>query len=101
MSRSAKLIPAPAREIDAPGARWHFGSMSTITISVPDPLEAKLTERMNAVGAQSREQYVLGLVEADCAAEELERVLADRWGGPFAPLAADWKDRVRQAATRA
>ena len=41
-------------------------------------LEAKLSERMNTVGTRSRGHYVLGLVEADCAAEELERVLADR-----------------------
>jgi len=43
----------------------------------------------------------LAISKLDCAAEELERVLADRWGGPFAPLPADWKDCVRQAATRA
>ncbi len=98
------MVRAPfagGREIDAPSARWHFEAMSTITISVPDPLEAKMTERMHAVGEQSKEQYVLGLVEADCASEELERVLAERWDGPFTPLPADWKDRVRQAATRA
>jgi hypothetical protein len=72
--------------------------VSTITIALPDPLDATLTERMRAVGARSKEEYLLSLVEADCAANELERTLAERWDGPFAPLAADWKERVREAA---
>jgi hypothetical protein len=74
--------------------------MSTITIAVPDPLDASLTERMNALGAHSKEEYLLALVEADCAASELERTLAERLAGPFMPLAGDWKEQVRQAAAR-
>jgi len=64
------------------------------------PLDAALRERMAAVGAHSKEEYLLALVEADCAASELERTLAERWDGPFAPLAPDWKEQVRQAAGR-
>ena len=72
--------------------------MSTITIAVPDPLDAALVERMNAVGAHSKEEYLLALVESDCAASELERTLAERLAGPFVPLAPDWKQHVRRAA---
>jgi hypothetical protein len=86
--------------IDGLRVPLHFAFVSTITISVPDPLDATLTERMNAVGASSKEQYLLSLVEADCAANELEQKLAERWDGPFAPLASDWKDQVRQAAAQ-
>ena len=57
--------------------------MSTITIAVPDPLDAALVERMTAAGALSKEEYVLALVESDCAASELERTLAARSRGPF------------------
>ncbi len=74
--------------------------MSTITIAVPDPLDAALTERMNALGARSKEEYVLALVESDCAASELEQTLGERLTGPFAPLAGDWKQGVRQAAAQ-
>lgn len=74
--------------------------MSTITIAVPDPLDAALTERMNAIGARSKEEYLLALVESDCAASELERTLTERLAGPFAPLTGDWKEQVRQAAAK-
>ena len=74
--------------------------MSTITIAVPDPLDAALVERMNAVGAHSKEEYLLALVESDCAASELERTLTARMAGPFVPLAADWKERVRLSAAQ-
>jgi hypothetical protein len=71
--------------------------MSTVTIALPDPLDAALRERMTAVGAHSKEEYLLALIESDCAASELERVLVDRLAGPFEPLETDWKERVRQA----
>ena len=74
--------------------------MSTVTIALPDPLDAVLLERMRAVGAHSKEEYLLALIESDCAASELEQVLVDRGAGPFEPLEADWKERVRQSATR-
>jgi hypothetical protein len=32
------------------------------------------------------------------ATDELDAVLLSRLAGPFAPLEADWKDRVRKAA---
>jgi len=72
--------------------------MSTVTIALPDPLDAALLERMTAVGARSKEEYLLALIESDCAASELERVLVDRLAGPFEPLEIDWKQRVRQSA---
>lgn len=72
--------------------------MSTITVAVPDPLDAALIERMKAVGAQSKEEYLLSLVEADCAASELERTLTERSAGPFVPLPLDWMNRVRATA---
>ena len=74
--------------------------MSTITIAVPDPLDTALVARMNAVGARSKEEYLLALIESDCAASELERVLVDRLAGPFEPLETDWKERVRQSAAK-
>jgi hypothetical protein len=72
--------------------------MSTVTIALPDPLDAALTERMRSSGARSKEEYLLQLIESDWAASELERVLTERSAGPFASLEADWKDRVRDAA---
>ncbi len=72
--------------------------MSTITVAIPDPLDLTLSDRMNDTGARSKEEYLLGLIEADCAAGGLERVLAERLAGPFVPLPADWQDQVRQAA---
>lgn len=74
--------------------------MSTITVAVPDPLDAAMGERIKAVGARSKEEYLLSLVEADCAASELEEVLAQRAAGPFGPLPADWKEQVRAAARK-
>ena len=65
--------------------------MSTVTIALPDPLDAGRAERVKSSGARSKEEYLLGLVESDCAAGELERVLAERRGGPFAPLEPDWE----------
>ena len=72
--------------------------MSTVTITLPDPLDATLAERVKTSGARSKEEYLLSLVESDCAAGDLERVLAERIAGPFAPLEPDWKERVRLAA---
>lgn len=73
-------------------------AMSTVTIAVPDPLNAMLIERMNAVGARSKEEYLLALVESDCASSGLERTLAERMAGSFVPLPPGWKEQVRQAA---
>jgi hypothetical protein len=74
--------------------------MSTITVAVPDPLDAALIERMKVVGANTKEEYLLGLVEADCAASELEQILAERSAGAFIPLPDDWMNQVREAAAR-
>ena len=77
---------------------WQHCSMSILTIHLPEPLDATLDERVRASGAGSKEEYLLSLVESDCAAGTLERVLAERMAGPFAPLEPDWKDRVRKTA---
>jgi hypothetical protein len=72
--------------------------MSTLTIHLPELLDATLAERVKASGARSKEEYLLSLVESDCEAGKLERVIAERMSGPFAPLEPDWKERVRSAA---
>jgi hypothetical protein len=74
--------------------------MSTLTIHLPEPLDASLSERVKASGARSKEEYLLSLVESDCAADSLERVLMERMAGPFAPLEPDWKERVRSASAK-
>jgi hypothetical protein len=74
--------------------------MSTLTIDLPEPLDAALTERLKASGARSKEEYLLGLVESDCAAGELEDVQTERMRGPFAPLEPDWRERVKHAAAK-
>ncbi len=78
----------------------HDFDMSTVTIALPDPLDAALRERMTALGAHSKEEYLLALIESDCAASELERILVDRLAGPFEPLEEDWNERVRQSAMK-
>lgn len=74
--------------------------MSNETIALPDPLDPALRERVASVGARSKEEYLLALLESDCAASELERILVDRVAGLFEPLETDWKERVRQSATK-
>jgi len=74
--------------------------MSTLTIDLPEALDASLAERVKSFGACSKAEYLLGLVKSDCAAATLERVLAERLSGPFAPIEPDWKDRVRNAASK-
>lgn len=74
--------------------------MSTLTIALPDDLDAALSERLKMSGARSKEEYLLGLVESDCAAGGLERVLAERLSGPFAALEPDWKEQVRLAVSK-
>jgi hypothetical protein len=74
--------------------------MSTLTIHLPEPLDATLAERVKTSGAASKEEYLLNLVESDCAAGTLERVLAERIAGPFAPLEPDWKNSVRTKGAR-
>jgi hypothetical protein len=76
--------------------------MATLTIHLSEPLDATLAERVKASGAGSKEEYLLSLVESDCAEGTLEHVLKERMAGPFAPLEPDWRDRVRiKAAERA
>jgi len=74
--------------------------MSTLTIHLPEPLDATLAERVKTSGAGSKEEYLLRLVESDCAEGTLERVLTERMAGPFAPLEPDWRDRVRSTASK-
>ena len=74
--------------------------MSTVTIALPDLLDESLTVRMKAVGARSKEEYVLELIASDCAADELERTLEARLAGGFEPVEGNWKERVRQSAAK-
>ena len=72
--------------------------MSTLTLALPEELDALLAERARAAGMESKEEYLVKLVESDCAASALEEVLLNRMDGPFELLETDWKARVREAA---
>ena len=74
--------------------------MAQLMISVPDSLESLLHRRVAQAGFKSDEEYIVSLVQADCEAADLEAVLESRDAGPFAPLEADWKHKVRAAAQR-
>ena len=74
--------------------------MSTLTIDLSEQLDNSLEERVKTSGARSKAEYLLGLVELDCAEATLESVLMARLGGQFAPLEPDWKDQVRDAADK-
>ena len=74
--------------------------MSILTIDLPEQLDATLAERVRTSGAKSKAEYLLELVELDCAESTLESILMARFGGPFAPLESDWKDRVRNSAEK-
>jgi hypothetical protein len=76
----------------------HDEDVSKITVAVPDLLAVAMNERMREVGALSQEDYLLSLVEADCATAQWEQLLAQRLAGPFLPLPADWKEQVRRAS---
>jgi len=79
---------------------WQSQPMSTLTIHLPEPLDATLAERVKASGARSKEEYLVSLVESDCAAGTLEQVLTERMAGPFATLEPDWRERVRRVAAK-
>ncbi|MEO6182747.1 MAG: hypothetical protein ABIP71_06560 [Verrucomicrobiota bacterium] len=72
--------------------------MSTVTISLPDALDAQIENRFKTGGFRSKEEYLLALAREDCEQSELEMVLEERCKGPFSPLESDWKERVRKAA---
>lgn len=74
--------------------------MARLIISVPDSLDSSLHRRVAQAGFESDEEYIVALVKADCEAAELEAVLESRDAGPFEPLEADWKEKVRAAAKR-
>jgi len=57
-----------------------------------------MESRASAAGFRSKEEYLLALVQADCERAEIEPVLEARLDGPFEPLEADWKQRIRDAA---
>ena len=76
----------------------YFFSMSNVTVSLPDALDAQIENRFRAGGFRSKEEYLLALARADCEQSEFEMVLEERFKGPFAPLEPDWKERVRNAA---
>ena len=60
----------------------------------------KIERRASAAGFASKEDYLVELVRADCEQSDLDLVLEQRLGGPFAPLESDWKQQVRSAAQR-
>lgn len=72
--------------------------MTQVMISLPDGLNAELERRAKSGGFESKEDYLVDLVRTHCEQAELESVLESRLNGPFVPLEADWKQRVRDAA---
>jgi hypothetical protein len=68
--------------------------MTSITITLSDELEAAVAERMVALGVASKEEYLLQLVEEDCAQAKLESILLERSEGPFITLDPDWQENV-------
>jgi hypothetical protein len=73
--------------------------MNDVTVSMSDDLAAQIEIRSKAEGFRSSGEYLLALARADCEVEAVELVLDARSAGPFSPLEADWKDRVRDAAS--
>jgi hypothetical protein len=73
---------------------WHHSVMSTVTLALPDELEAALSEAMEFDGAHSKEDFLLHLIEEHCAQSKLERILVERDAGPFIPLDPDWQEKV-------
>lgn len=72
--------------------------MSTVTLAFSDELQAAVAQRVRETGAASTQEYLLRLIEADCARGDLERILLERSKGPFTPLEPDWKEKVIQRA---
>jgi hypothetical protein len=82
--------------------KWHSLAMSTLTIALDDELETAFAQRVQAVGAASREDYLRQLVEDDCERGKIDAVLLERLKGPFVPFTPDedWKERVRENARK-
>jgi hypothetical protein len=74
--------------------------MTKVTVSLPDGVDATIESRAKATGFRSKEEYLLALAQADCERADLEPMLEARLDGPFEPLEAGWKKRVRDAAQR-
>jgi hypothetical protein len=74
--------------------------MSTVTLALSDKLETALAQRVQAAGAASQEEYLLQLVENDCALGEIDAVLLERMKGPFIEVTPDeaWMERIREKA---
>jgi hypothetical protein len=74
----------------------------TVTIALPDDLETVLAQRVQAAGAASREEYLLQLVEDDCAKAKIDAVLLERSKGPFVEFTPDeaWMERIREKAKK-
>ena len=76
--------------------------MSTVTIELPDELEATLAQQVEAAGAASTEEYLLQLVEDHCAQTRIDAVLVERLKGPFVEFTPDeaWVERIREKARK-
>lgn len=72
--------------------------MCTLTLDLPEDLDTALTESAKLEGAESREAFLLRLIEERYEKLKLERVLLKRSEGPFTPFEPDWKEMVRQRA---
>jgi hypothetical protein len=76
--------------------------MSTVTIALRDELEPVVAQRLEALGAASKEEYLLQLVEDDCARAKIDAVLQERLKGPFVEFTPDdaWMERVWEKAMK-
>lgn len=98
MDRKLLFLINRLRGLGDPAGAWHIPRMPTVTIALSDELDAALAQTMEIEGVQSKEDYLLRLVEERCAQSELDRVLLKRLEGPFTPFEADWKEQVRLKA---
>lgn len=82
-------------------AAYHHTSMTTLNISLPDPLKQYIEKRTAKGGYSSSSEYVRGLIREDKdrrAKEELEnKLLEGLASGPSTEMTrADWDDLRRQ-----
>jgi hypothetical protein len=96
--RAVTFSDVPRQAIARPTTVEYYARVSQITITLPDPLDAEVERRARAAGFNSTQDYLLELVRVHCEESSLESVLETRMEGPFEPLEADWKARVRDGA---
>jgi uncharacterized protein (DUF433 family) len=81
------------------GGAWVFRETRVPVEALFENLEdgATLDQFLEWFPGVTREQ---ALAVLEFAEGDVERILVDRLAGPFEPLETDWKERVRQSATK-